>query len=1576
MARHIPVFVGLSFLCLLLCLTPAYAAEDVLAPGLQAGVSSLGLSQELGGSEPTVLSGTQSPPGEEIAGLRTATSRTFEATNGAAETVISTSPINFRDALGRWQPINDNLVPQGGGLKNIADADQATLPRTLGAEEVQLAQDGQSLSFGLSGASATAEVSGNTAVYPEALPHTAVSLAAVPSGIKETLTLDDGSAPSVFRYDIHASAGLSLTLDADGSITGRDGNGSTAFVVPAPTVHDAADTPGRAYYALTPESGGWELTLSIDGAWLASADRAWPVTVDPTLEASASTACTLLRAAPSQSECNTGVVAYTQTQEQANGTYADETLGLVQWNLSTIPSYATIDDATASLDVETTTVRSGGRETSENKVPVSAFLYPTSHVWNNTADWYDAIVPSEGPPISWGPSQLNTTGGIPITALGGCAAEDFHGCKEAGFAYNEYNITEMAQGWVGNQFGGNVGLAASHVINTEVHSKTAYMIINDSASFAPKLTILWHVPTGKQRNFKYDTYKLTDSSSASVNLRTGNFEYENTDLALAAPGLPFTETRLYNSMRTGTPLDLSMGWKFSYGRETTCNLCRDPNSNPTIDDPGGSVYRIKHPHTALNAEGVNGTAAPEGVDAVWTNKAQEHGTEHEGTGKENQLMFDNGLRVRWSEQVEAGAFDRLLDRDGLGWVVTTNNEGCTHNPVLWAKRTEDKNEGKAGFLQASMTANCSNQIVSITDNTGREWKYGYDTSGRLTSYTDPNKQVTTYSYTQFGEGNPATTSLLTEIKTPGGRVLKISYVNPVTSGIWGRVESITQTVSSTQNATTKYTYNAPGTAPCSVNEYGTTVIDPLNRKSTDCFDTYGRPTHYFDYYSTSNGPYGNEREGITYGSNTAGHPIAENPTGLNGPINFQSKNTYEPDNTGRLISSSEPLGDTAGDIYGDSSNPYLPSTAIDAQGQQESMTYNSTGDLLTEKALKTGIAQPEQGIFKWSSKGLLESAQLGPMSHTTAYHYATNGNLSEVNPPLASINPLGPTKYIYNSRNLVETTTDGRGKVTSYKYDEDGRLIKILFADESGVRYKYDSDGFRIKREVCQKCEKTGETIQTSEYAYDGLGDRLTDKLPNIAQTIPVPGSPGQFASIVYTYNVDGTLASLINAGGTTSYAYNHDGLVSTVTDPATSPYSIQYHYDLGEVTNAHPQGLLTSITYPNKEGTTVLTTAYKYNNDGSVSSVESLKTGQGTPLQSWKYDYSSHTLGQGSGPTTALRQWVTSTAGQAIGYRYDYLERLIQVDVYASNTVGAQEVEQYKYCYNSCAGHGSEEEGGSNLLQKIYTPYTNGVPGTPVVENYTYDVANQLLTAATVKVGHTANGDNSGHAKLPGNPLLPGNAVLELSFNAANQVSQLNTPLSVGGEATPQALAYEDSTNTGLSSVGSTKIENSQVGVSATIPSAGATTYFTRGPAGELLDKRVGSETQYYLADDRGTITGTTDTTGTLKQSALISYDPWGNTSSTIPTFGYLGAYQTPGGLDHFGQRFYDPNIARWTQPDPSQAGETNLQEANPYTYSGDDPVNLSDPEGTCAFERDLSAPVWATAGHGQSTGYWELCH
>lgn len=63
--------------------------------------------------------------------------------------------------------------------------------------------------------------------------------------------------------------------------------------------------------------------------------------------------------------------------------------------------------------------------------------------------------------------------------------------------------------------------------------------------------------------------------------------------------------------------------------------------------------------------------------------------------------------------------------------------------------------------------------------------------------------------------------------------------------------------------------------------------------------------------------------------------------------------------------------------------------------------------------------------------------------------------------------------------------------------------------------------------------------------------------------------------------------------------------------------------------------------------------------------------------------------------------------------------------------------------------------------------------------------------------------------------------------------------------------------------------------------------------------------------------------------------------------------------GYYKIGLRYYDDSLGRWTQTDPAERAINPMQpaEAQPYNYSGCNPVNQTDPTGACS-------DVWTFVG------------
>jgi RHS repeat-associated protein len=153
---------------------------------------------------------------------------------------------------------------------------------------------------------------------------------------------------------------------------------------------------------------------------------------------------------------------------------------------------------------------------------------------------------------------------------------------------------------------------------------------------------------------------------------------------------------------------------------------------------------------------------------------------------------------------------------------------------------------------------------------------------------------------------------------------------------------------------------------------------------------------------------------------------------------------------------------------------------------------------------------------------------------------------------------------------------------------------------------------------------------------------------------------------------------------------------------------------------------------------------------------------------------------------------------------------------------------------------------------------------------------------------------------------------------------------------------------------LGDTLFHNGPIGLSAT-SSAGVDTGFNREPEGTLNSMARDGKAYYYLSDALGSVAAIADETGTKVDS--YSYSPRGVTRSAssekiAQPYRFAGGYQDPTGMYHFAARYYDPNIGRFTQRDPSG------QEQDPYLYAEGDPVNRIDRQGCSVSQMCWMSP------------------
>ena len=96
------------------------------------------------------------PAGQEIAELRTRKARSYRGDERVATTRVYARSVNFKDASGEWQPIDNSLAAHGDVLRNKANRYEVELPTQIAGNAVKVTEGDAWVSLAPQGAGAAA----------------------------------------------------------------------------------------------------------------------------------------------------------------------------------------------------------------------------------------------------------------------------------------------------------------------------------------------------------------------------------------------------------------------------------------------------------------------------------------------------------------------------------------------------------------------------------------------------------------------------------------------------------------------------------------------------------------------------------------------------------------------------------------------------------------------------------------------------------------------------------------------------------------------------------------------------------------------------------------------------------------------------------------------------------------------------------------------------------------------------------------------------------------------------------------------------------------------------------------------------------------------------------------------------------------------------------------------------------------------------------------------------------------------------------------------------------------------------
>ncbi|WP_327187300.1 RHS repeat-associated core domain-containing protein [Streptomyces sp. NBC_01334] len=713
--------------------------------------------------------------------------------------------------------------------------------------------------------------------------------------------------------------------------------------------------------------------------------------------------------------------------------------------------------------------------------------------------------------------------------------------------------------------------------------------------------------------------------------------------------------------------------------------------------------------------------------------------------------------------------------------------------------------------------------------------------------------------------------------------------------------------------------------------------------------------------------------------------------------------TFRHDTSGRVDKITTAEGRVTVFTYDDANRvtSMLRGTGFDSDGHTgPTWTYAYSAGSPTAAGTTTAT-DPELHATEYTHDGDGQVTEvLDALKHKRSTKFDANHNIDTATDAMGSgTTPGNVTDYGFDSRNNLKTataptgaatvnnwqtiaggdvpkdSTNADGEKTAFTYDTAGNTKSVAQTGTGGGSVSYDYNpatatcgGFEGQR-CAQKTKMTSTKTVTTDFHYDAKGNldwtqapaplgKTTYTYDALGRTETVTDARGIKAvysydnldriktvsstndTVRYWYDGDGNLTQRSDGTGTISYefdplqretvrhlqdgsqtllAYTAAGNVDYYQDPAGAvDYTWNEVNKLKELKD--PQGRVTTYTYNNNDVRKTTTypggTAQTVNVDKS-GRPESIKvtSDQGT-LVDLAYTYNFGTDGKSDG--SKIRTSTDNVTGLKRTYSYDGAGRFS----YAKEEKAGAIADSWQYCYD--------------LAGNLTSQGTD--PGCPRGTTYTYNDAQQLTakSSSTGAWSYDAIGNETAAASTDD---------FIRTGETWSDHSQM-TSITVNGKT--YAGQYGSTDQSERIKLGDTFFHNGPLGLSAK-STGGVDMGFNREPGGTLNSMTTGGKAYFYLTDAIGSVIGLADEDGNKVDS--YTYSPRGvrilaqSSESVAQPYRFAGNYQDPTGLYHLKARYYDANIGRFTQPDPSG------QEQNPYLYAEGDPVNRIDPNGLFSF-------------------------
>ena len=618
-------------------------------------------------------------------------------------------------------------------------------------------------------------------------------------------------------------------------------------------------------------------------------------------------------------------------------------------------------------------------------------------------------------------------------------------------------------------------------------------------------------------------------------------------------------------------------------------------------------------------------------------------------------------------------------------------------------------------------------------------------------------------------------------------------------------------------------------------------------------------------------------------------------------------------------------------------------------------------------------------LYDYDAAGRLVRQERDGGVEATAFAYDAAGGVTITDATGAA------SKLFFNEAGQVAESRDAIGRIQSFRYDANSRLIRTLAPENLAVLYRYDSRGNRtstvdsLGRETDQTYDLTfnhvlsysDQRIIETGYRYDAHGNLTAIDYPdgnaeqfshdaagNLIQSLNRRGQGIDYSydgrgllirkdhadgsHEDFTHDARGNLVTATDAQGTTTF--KHDGANRLIGVLYPSGRSLDYTYDAG--------GRRTQMV--DQDGFEV---HYAYDAAGRLAR---LSDAAGTTIVAYTNDLAGRLARADKGNSTftsyeydaagQLSHLVNHAVDGSVNSRFDYAYNDLGLRTSMTTLDGLT-----TYGYDALGQLTSVALPGGRTIEYVYDAVGNRVSVTDAgaVTNYTANDSQQYVTVGSSSRAYDADGNLISETV--------GGLTSTYAYDDENRLVSVVTPAGTWNyEYDPlgnRIATIENGLRTDYL-IDPTGLGNVAGEYAA---SGNLTAHFVHG-LGLTSRLDAAGQAAFYDFDAIGSTAGLTGSSGNYVNA--YSYLPFGESLTARETIsnpftyvGQLGVRHEGNGLDFMRARFFSPSDGRFINEDPiGHAGGLNI-----YNYTSNNPLSRIDPTGLAA-EQWIAA--WLTRG------------